>query len=131
MENLILDPLYIIKNYKEIDLSKDNKLLSFLIDKYLIFILTDHNGNNKVDLWKIKNNDDLFLEIEHPEEINEINTQNYTVTFRKNFDTNELVNESLHITKRYYIPSENWKLTTKIINKDIDKKIFSYLGYYI
>ena len=37
----------------------------------------------------------VFLEIEHPEEINEINTQNYTVTFRKDFDTNELVNESL------------------------------------
>ena len=38
MKKIELDPLYIIKNYKEIDLVRDNSLLDVLKNKCIIFL---------------------------------------------------------------------------------------------
>ena len=127
MDKIELDPLYIIKNYKEIDLVRDNSLLDILKNKCIIF-LSFLEGEINIDLFKIKNNSTDFLEISPWK--NKIEKY-YTISFRKNFDINTLFVGYSKVNKKYYIPSENWKVKEILINKEIDKIIFSYLGYYI
>tara|TARA_Y100000991_G_C21935636_1_gene332835 strand:- start:760 stop:1149 length:390 start_codon:yes stop_codon:yes gene_type:complete len=127
MKKIELDPLYIIKNYKEIDLVRDNSLLDVLKNKCIIFLFFLEREIN-IDLFKIKNNSTDFLEISPWE--NKIEKY-YTISFRKNFDMNKLFSGYTKINKKYYIPSENWKVEEILINREIDKIIFSYLGYYI
>ena len=123
-----LDPLYIIKNYKEIDLIKDNSLLDLLKNKCIIFLSFLEGKEINIDLFKITNNSKDFLEISPWKSKIE---KYYTISFRKDYDINNLFSGSSKIKKKYYIPSENWKIKGLLINNEIDKIIFSYLGYYI
>lgn len=127
MDKIELDPLYIIKNYKEIDLVRDNSLLDILKNKCIIF-LSFLEGEINIDLFKIENNSKDFLEISPWKSKIE---KYYTIRFRKDYDINNLFSGSSKIKKKYYVPSENWKIKGVLINNEIDKIIFSYLGYYI
>ena len=93
MKKMELDPLYIIKNYKEIDLIKDNSLLDLL--------------KINIDLFKITNNSKDFLEISPWKSKIE---KYYTISFRKDYDINNLFSVSSKIKKKYYVLSENWKI---------------------
>ena len=83
MKKMELDPLYIIKNYKEIDLIKDNSLLDLL--------------KINIDLFKITNNSKDFLEISPWKSKIE---KYYTISFRKDYDINNLFSGSSKIKKK-------------------------------
>ena len=128
MEKIELDPSYIIKNYKEINLITDNYLLNLLKDKCIIFLSFLEEKIVNIDLFKITNNSNDFLEISPWK--NKIDKY-YKISFRKDYDINNLFSGINKINKKYYVPSENWKIKGILINKEIDKIIFSYLGYFI
>ena len=87
MKKMELDPLYIIKNYKEIDLIKDNSLLDLL--------------KINIDLFKITNNSKDFLEISPWKSKIE---KYYTISFRKDYDINNLFSVSSKIKKKILCP---------------------------
>ena len=87
MKKMELDPLYIIKNYKEIDLIKDNSLLDLL--------------KINIDLFKITNNSKDFLEISPWKSKIE---KYYTISFRKDYDINNLFSGSSKIKKKILCP---------------------------
>ena len=87
MKKMELDPLYIIKNYKEIDLIKDNSLLDLL--------------KINIDLFKITNNSKDFLEISPWKSKIE---KYYTISFKKDYDINNLFSGSSKIKKKILCP---------------------------
>jgi hypothetical protein len=128
MEKIELDPSYIINNYKEINLITDNYLLNLLKDKCIIFLSFSEEKIVNIDLFRITNNSNDFLEISPwKKKIDKY----YKISFRKDYEINNLFSGINKINKKYYFPSENWKIKGILINKEIDKIIFSYLGYFI